>query len=341
MDAGQANTDHSKKNIIKKEGGKMAKTDKRKSSGSAIVMEKKIPFWKFVLHHKGLYLMLLPGLLYFIIFRYIPMAGIIIAFQNYSPFKGIFGSQFVGWQNFRNFFRGADFMMLLENTLGISLLSLVLYFPAPIILSLFLNEIRHSGYKRVVQTFIYVPHFISWVIVASITYQLLNVNDGIVNMIITKLTGNPVNFLGKAKYFKGLIVGQSIWKETGYGTIIFLAALAGVDMQLYEAARIDGAGRWRLMWNITLPSIKGTVIMMLILRIGGLLNTGYEQIFLMRNDLNVKAAEVFDTYVYMKGIRGAQYSLSTAAGLFKSVVSMILVLSANWLAKKFGERGIY
>lgn len=319
----------------------MGKVAKKNAAVAAPAMVKKQSLWKYLLKHKWLYIMLIPGLLYFIIFRYIPMFGVVMAFQNYSPFKGLLGSEFVGLLHFKNFFSGTDFMMLLANTLGISLLSLVLFFPAPIILSLFLNEIRHSGYKRTIQTFIYIPHFISWVIVASLTYQLLNVNDGIVNMIIKSVTGSTVDFLSKPQYFKGLIVGQSIWKETGYGTIIFLAALAGVDMQLYEAARVDGAGRWRLMWHITLPSIKGTVIMMLILRVGSILNTGYEQIFLMRNDLNISKAEVFDTYVYIKGIKNAQYSLSTAAGLFKSIVSMCMVLGANWLAKKAGESGIY
>ena len=303
--------------------------------------DKKKSFAKYVKQHKWLYVMLLPGLIYFIVFRYIPMFGIVIAFQNFSPFVGFFKSPFVGFLNFKNFFTGGDFWMLLSNTLGISLLSLVLYFPAPIILSLFLNEIRHDGYKRTIQTFIYIPHFVSWVIVASLTYQLLNVNDGIVNMIIKGITGNTVDLLGSPKYFRGLIIGQSIWKETGYGTIVFLAALSGVDMQLYEAARVDGAGRWRLMWHITLPTIKGTVIMMLILRVGSILNTGYEQIFLMRNELNVSKAEVFDTYVYVKGIKNAQYSFSQAAGLFKSVVGMIMVLGANWIAKKAGESGIY
>lgn len=302
---------------------------------------KKNSFWKHMRQHAGLYIMLLPGLIYLLMFRYIPMFGLVMAFQNFSPFKGFFNSQFVGLKNFQLFFTGNDFWMLLGNTLGISLLSLALYFPAPIILSLFLNEIRHQGYKRTIQTFIYIPHFISWVIVASLTYQLLNVNDGIVNQIIKTITGDTVDFLGKAKYFRGLIVGQSIWKETGYGTIIFLAALAGVDMQLYEAARVDGAGRWRLMWHITLPAIKGTVVMMLILRVGSILNTGYEQIFLMRNSLNMSKAEVFDTYVYMKGIQNAQYSFSTAASLFKSLVGMFMVLGSNWLAKKAGESGIY
>lgn len=192
-----------------------------------------------------------------------------------------------------------------------------------------------------VQTLVYVPHFVSWVIVASLTYQLFNVSDGIVNLIIQNITGSTVDILSKGNYFWGLIVGQDIWRETGYGTIIFLAALAGVDQEMYEAARVDGAGRWRLMWHITLPAIRGTIIMMLILRVGGLLNTGYEQIFLMKNDLNTAYADVFDTYIYTRGIKQGQYSFSSAAGMFKSVVGMILVLGSNKIAKIFGESGIY
>ncbi|WP_099467620.1 ABC transporter permease [Konateibacter massiliensis] len=298
-------------------------------------------FIKYFKQHKWLYVMLLPGALYFIIFRYIPMGGIVIAFQQYSPFTGIMGSKWVGLTHFRNFFIGTDFWMLLKNTLGISILSLIFYFPAPIILSLLLNEIKNQRYKKVVQTFIYIPHFISWVIVASLTYTLFNINDGIINQVIEATVGHTINFLGLPQYFRGLIVGQSIWKETGYGTIIFLAALSGVDTQLYEAAKVDGAGRWRLMWHITLPAIKGTIIIMLILRVGSILNTGYEQIFLMRNSLNISTAEVFDTYIYQKGITNAQYSYSTASGLFKSVVGMVMVLGANWMAKKSGESGIY
>ncbi|WP_406035607.1 ABC transporter permease subunit, partial [Treponema saccharophilum] len=196
-------------------------------------------------------------------------------------------------------------------------------------------------FKRTIQTLIYVPHFISWVIVASITYTLFNVTDGAVNQALQALSGKVVNFLGLPDYFRPMIIGQQIWKETGYGTIIYLAALSGIDMELYEAARVDGAGRWRMMWYITLPSLKPTIIIMLILRVGSVLNTGYEQIFLMRNALNVSVAEVFDTYVYMRGLVNSQYSYSAAAGLFKSLVSMILVLFANWTAKKAGENGIY
>ena len=310
------------------------------SDGSTIEL-RRMSTLQYMKQHKWLYIMLIPGLLYFILFKYVPMGGLVIAFKDYSPFKQIWGSPWVGFAQFKKFFDTPDFLRLLRNTLGISLLQLVIYFPAPIILSLFLNEVKHNGYKRVVQTLVYVPHFVSWVIVASLTYQLFNVSDGVINMIIKNITGNTVDILSKGSYFWGLIVGQDIWRETGYGTIIFLAALSGVDQEMYEAARVDGAGRWRLMWNITLPAIKGTIIMMLILRVGGLLNTGYEQIFLMRNDLNMEFADVFDTYIYTRGIVNGQYSFSSAAGMFKSIVGMILVLGSNKIAKICGEAGIY
>jgi len=304
-------------------------------------IHKKVAFSTYFSQHKWLYIMLIPGAIYFILFRYAPMFGVIMAFQQYSPFQGLLGSRWVGLQHFKTFFTGADFWMLLKNTLWLSFLSLVFYFPAPIILSLFLNEMKNQVFKRTIQTFIYVPHFISWVIVASITYTLFNVSDGAVNQALTVLGAKTINFLGLPEYFRPMIIGQQIWKETGYGTIIYLAALSGIDMELYEAARVDGAGRWRMMWNITLPSLKSTIIIMLILRVGSILNTGYEQIFLMRNALNVSVAEVFDTYVYQRGLVNSQYSYSAAAGLFKSIVSMAMVLTANYTAKRAGESGIY
>lgn len=316
---------------------------------AAVPKRKKDSFFHYVLAHKWLYILLIPGVVYMLIFNYLPMFGIIIAFEDFRPFSAdsaigaYFTSEWVWFENFKKFFTGYDFPMLLKNTLSISLLSLIFYFPAPILLALLLNEIKCQKYKRLTQTFVYIPHFISLVIVATLTQQLFSTTDGIVYKIMEALMGrgNAPDVLASPNYFYSLIVGQNIWKETGYGTIIFLAALAGVDMELYEAARIDGAGRWRLMWHITLPAIRGTIVIMLILRVGSILNTGYEQIFLMQNDLNYTASEVFDTYIYNKGIKLAQYSLATAAGVFKSIVSMILVLSANKIAKIFGESGFY
>jgi putative aldouronate transport system permease protein len=305
-----------------------------------------------MIRHKWLYLMVLPGVLYMLIFNYLPMAGIIMAFQDYKlrirGHSGVFASfiysEFIGFDNFIEFFtsKTINFWSLLRNTLSISLLSLALYFPAPIILSLMLNELRSMSFKRVTQTLIYIPHFVSLVIVASITQQLFNTSDGIIYEIFKALMGSKApSVLTEPGWFAPLIVGQSIWKETGYGTIIFLAALSGVDMQLYEAARIDGAGRWKLMWHITLPSIRGTIVIMLIMKCGSILNTGFEQIYLMKNAINSSRSQVFDTYIYERGIQNGQYSLSAAAGLFKSVVSLIMVLGANKIAKLCGESGFY
>ena len=299
--------------------------------------------------HKWLYLMLIPGVLYMLIFNYLPMGGLVMAFQEFSPYNGdsIMGaflqSPFVGLRVFKKFFTGPDFLQLLKNTLSISITSLIFYFPAPIILALLLNEIKNAAFKRVTQTMVYIPHFISMVIVAALTAQLFSTTDGLVYHWLVEILGrnNAPDVMSNPKLFVPMIVGQNMWKETGYGTIIFLAALSGVDVQLYEAAEVDGANRWQKMWHITLPAIKSTIVIMLILKVGSILNTGYEQIFLMQNSMNRTVSDVFDTYIYMKGVVNGNYSLATEAGLFKSVVSMIMVLGANRLAKAAGESGFY
>ncbi|CAM3403459.1 sugar ABC transporter permease [Paenibacillus lupini] len=290
---------------------------------------------------KWLYLLLTPGLLYFIIFKYVPMWGVMLAFKNYQPFLGFWKSDWVGLDHFHVFFTNPEFFMLLRNTLILSLYNLVFYFPAPIILALLLNEIRLAFFKRIVQTLIYIPHFISLVIVASLTYVFLTTEGGLVNEMLQKYFGSKVDFLSSPEWFRPMIIMQTIWKETGFGTIIFLAALAGVDVEQYEAAITDGANRWRQLWHITLPSIRSTIIILLILRMGDVLDNGFEQIFLMLNPLNRDVAEVFDTYVYMMGITQGAFSYSTAVGLFKAVIGVVLVLGANWLAKRFGQSGIY
>ncbi len=304
---------------------------------------------KALRQHYWLYIMLIPGVVWMLVFCYLPMGGLVMAFENFSPYAGstivdcLIKSPKVGFDNFKLLFTGADFFMLLRNTLAISFANLLIAFPAPIILALILNELRCMWFKRFSQTLIYIPHFISLVIVATLTFQLFNSTDGIIFNMMAKVVGreNAPNILADPKYFVSLIVGQNLWKETGYGTIIYLSALAGADPQLYEAAKIDGAGRWQLMWHVTLPAIKGTIVIMLIMKVGALLNTGYEQIFLMANAMNRSRAEVFDTYVYNRGISQGQYSLATTAGLFKSIVSLIMVLAANKCAKLLGESGLY
>lgn len=294
-----------------------------------------------LLRDKYLYLMLLPGILYFLIFKYIPMAGLIMAFQDYKPFLGFIESDWVGLKHFQRLFGESQFLILFRNTALLAIYNLVFFFPLPIVLALMMNEVRHEGYKRFVQTMVYVPHFVSWVVVVGIFYLLFTTEGGLVNELIFMLTGEKISFLLAPEWFRTMIIGQSIWKEVGWGTIIFLAALAGVDMQLYEAARIDGANRWRQLWHITLPAIRSTIVILLILRLGNFLDSGFEQIFLMLTPTNRDVGEVFDTYVYVKGLTQLQYSYSAAVGMFKSIVGLILVVGANWLAKRFGEEGIY
>lgn len=299
------------------------------------------PIIRDFLRDRWLYLMALPGILFFLIFKYVPMYGVIMAFQDFKPHLGFSGSPWVGFKHFERFFGEDQFWMLFRNTFLLAIYNLIFFFPLPIILALMLNELRSERFKRFIQTFVYIPHFVSWVVVVGIFYILFTTEGGAVNEMLFKLTGEKIPFLLEPEWFRTMIVTQSIWKEVGWGTIIFLAALAGVDLQLYEAARIDGAGRWRQLWHITLPAIRSTIVILLILRLGNFLDSGFEHIFLMLTATNREVGEVFDTYVYVKGLTQAQFSYSAAVGLFKSVVGLVLVVAANWLAKRFGEEGVY
>jgi len=290
---------------------------------------------------KYLYVLALPGLVFFLIFKFVPMWGIVIAFQNYSPFAGIGGSPWVGLEHFRRFFDNPDFMMLFRNTMAINLLNLVCFFPLPIVLSLLLNEVRSVFYKRFVQTIVYMPHFLSWVIISGLTFLIFAKGDGLVNNLLEAAGASRVDVLTNPHLFWIMLTIQSIWKEGGWGTILFLAAMASIDPQVYEAARIDGASRLRQMRHITLPAIRSVIVVLLILRLGHMMDVGFEQVFLMYNGAVSEVAEVFDTYVYRVGIQQGQFSYSTAAGLFKSVVGLVLVVIANRIAKKMGEEGVY
>ncbi|MGZ9583358.1 ABC transporter permease [Paenibacillus marinisediminis] len=288
-----------------------------------------------------LYLMLIPGIIFFLLFRYLPIWGIVISFQDYNPFAGIWRSEWVGLKHFITLWNYDGFWSIFCNSLAISMLNLAFFFPVPIILALMLNEVSKKYFKNIVQSIIYMPHFISWVVVAGMTYLLLSTHDGIVNEYIVKIGGQAQNFLTSSEWFRPLIILQSIWKEAGWGTIIFLAALSGVDPQLYEAAVVDGANRWRQLWHITLPAIRSTILILLILRLGHVLDNGFEQIFLMLSATTYGVGDVFETYVYREGLVGGNYSYTTAIGLFKSVIGLILVVLANKLAKVFGEEGVY
>lgn len=297
--------------------------------------------WKSLKRNKLLYLMMIPGLIYFLIYKYIPMYGLVIAFKDYKPYLGMGGSEWVGMKHFQRLFESSDFTMLLFNTLILFVLQIIVFFPIPIILSLLLNELRSQFYKRSVQTLIYIPHFMSWVVIVSISYVMLTRDGGIVNGIISSFGFEKVNFLMSEDWFRPMYILQVIWREAGWGTIIFLAAIAAVDPQLYEAARIDGAGRLRQMWHITLPAIRGVIITLLILKIGDVLELGFEHVYLLLNSTNREVGEIFDTYVYTAGLRQGQFSYSTAVGFFKGAVGLVLVVFANWLAKRFGQEGVY
>lgn len=303
--------------------------------------KKKRNLRKRIAKNKMIYLMIAPGLLYLFIYKYLPMYGLIISFQDYKPYLGISGSEWVGFEHFRRLFSSPDFWMILKNTLMLFGLQIVIFFPIPIIIALMLNEIRREYYKKVIQTMIYLPHFMSWVVVVSISYVLLTLDGGIINGVLEGLGMKPINFLLDSTWFRPMYIIQVIWREAGWGTIIFLAAIASVDPQLYEAARMDGANRFRQIWHITLPAIKSVIIILLILKIGDVLELGFEHVFLLLNSTNRHVAEIFDTYVYVAGLRQGQFSYATAVGFFKGFVGLFLVVLANWLAKKSGEEGVY
>lgn len=291
--------------------------------------------------NKLLYLMILPGFLYFLIFKYLPMGGLIISFQDYQPFLGIMGSPWVGFKHFIRLFTEPTFFMLLRNTLILFGLNVVIFFPLPIILALMLNEVRHKMFKNTIQTIIYIPHFMSWVIIVSISYVFMTVDGGVLNEIIAAFGGTRISFLTSPEWLRTVYIGQIIWKELGWSTIIYLAAITVVDTQLYEASEMDGAGRLRKTWHVTLPAIRPVIITLLILKIGHTLDLGFEHMYLLLNSLNREVGEIFDTYIYTAGLKNGQLSFSTTVGLFKGLVGLVLVIMANKLAKKIGEDGVY
>ncbi|MEN1984756.1 ABC transporter permease [Paenibacillus hubeiensis] len=290
---------------------------------------------------KHLFIMLFPALVWFAIFHYGPLYGIQLAFKDFSPVKGIWGSEWVGLDHFRFlFFQSPDFARIFTNTLLISLYNLIFGFPAPIILALLLNELRSNLFKRFAQSISYIPHFFSWVILSGIIIVMLSPSEGPVNFILQMFGMEPIYFLADPNYFRPALVATGIWKEIGWGTIIYLAALSGVDPTLYEAAVIDGAGRWKRIFHITLPSILPVVSIMFILSLGGILNAGFDQIFNLYSPAVYEVADVIDTYVYRAGIVQGQFGLTTAVGLFKNVIGIALVLGTNYAMKKMGQEGV-
>jgi putative aldouronate transport system permease protein len=297
--------------------------------------------WKYFVKMKYLYLLLLPAIVYYIVFKYIPMYGVIIAFKDFNFAKGILGSDWIGLENFKYLFGLNDFYKVFYNSIFLSFLRLLWGFPIPIILALLLNEMKSLRYKKVLQTVVYLPHFISWVVLGGIIISFLSPSWGIVNYMIRALGSEPIFFMAKAEYFRRIIVVSDIWKGAGWGTIIYLAAITGINPELYEAAIVDGANKFQRLWYITLPCIRTTIVLCLILRMGSIMSNGFEQIFILQNSQNLAVSEVFETWVYRLGLLNGRFSFATTVGLFTSLISLIFLLSADRIAKKMGEEGIF
>lgn len=293
-------------------------------------------------NQKYLQFMVIPGLIWMIIFNYLPMGGIVIAFKKFKITKTIAEAPWVGFKYFQDFFQDINFADIMTNTIGISLLKLIIGFPLPIIFALLINEIRGIRFKKVSQTISYLPHFLSWVVLGGILTTWLS-KTGVINDLLMALNiiKAPISFLGEPKAFWGIVLISDIWKELGWSAILYLAAIAGVDQQIYEAATVDGANKLQKIWFITLPSITGTIAIMLILQISGLLNSNFDQILILKNQVNISRSQVIDTYVYQVGMTQGNYSYATAVGLFKSVIALFLLLIANKSSKKLLGRSLY
>lgn len=307
-------------------------------------MQNSTPFRVYMKRYWQLYALLFLPLTYLLIFKYIPMTYIQIAFKKYSIVESIWKQPLAdnfGFEYFIKAFKNRDFIYALRNTLTLNLLDLVVGFPAPIIFALILNEIGYKRFKKVVQTIAYMPHFLSWVIISSLALQLFAPDAGLVNMLIKNMGFDAIPFLNDAGHWIGTYIGLGVWQSFGWNSIVYLAAIAGINPELYEAASVDGAGRFRKMWHITLPGLRPTIVVLLIMNLGNILGSGFDRPFALQNNLVMKVADVISTYVYRVGIKGLQFSLTTAVGLFQSVVGVIFLLLANWLSRKLGERGIW
>lgn len=312
----------------------------RQNQNNAMAVPRK-SLGKRMYRYRWIYFLGVPGLLILLTFSYLPMKGLLMAFQEFNPHLGLLESPWVGFKHFQKLFGDPKFYQMLKNTLVISGLS-ILTFPAPIILALLLNEVRCQTYKKLVQTAVYLPHFISWAIIASLTFLLLSKEQGVINKIIMALGGEAHAFLFDTGFTYLIIVVQSLWKGIGWGSIIYLAAISGIDQELYEAARIDGAGKLQQIMKITIPSIMPTVVVMLILKMGSIISVDFEQILLVSNAMNRSQTEVFELFIYNNGIASGstQYSYTTAVGMFKSVVNTALVVLTNWFASRKGYDGV-
>ena len=297
--------------------------------------------WKAVYRYRYMYILALPGFLYFLIFKIAPLWGLSLAFVDYNAYKGLLGSDFVGFNNFMKFFKSNNFYLMLRNTLVISLMNLILFFPAPIMLALLLNEVKGDRFRKVTQTIVYLPHFLSWVVIAGLTFFIFSSDIGLINKLILANGGDAVGFLSNPKLFWWFLLGQTTWKEVGWQSIIYLAAITQIDMSLYEAANVDGASRLQKLRYITLPGLMPTVVTMFIIRLGTVFDVSLDQILMMKNAFVTDVAEVFDTYAYTQGIMQGNLSTGVTVGIFKGVVCMILVVGTNKFIKYLGYEGIY
>ncbi len=308
------------------------------------VAKRKVNFRVYMKRYWQLYALLALPIIYLIVFKYAPMIYIQIAFKKYSIVESVWKMPLAknhGFEYFIKAFKNKDFLYALRNTVTLNLMDLILGFPAPIIFALILNELCFKNFKRVVQTIAYMPHFLSWVIISSLALQLFAPNGGLVNMVIKNLGGEAIPFLNDPKHWIGTYIGLGIWQSFGWNSIVYLAAIAGINPELYEAASVDGAGRLRKMWHITLPGIKPTIVVLLIMNLGNILGSSFDRPFALQNNLVMEVADVISTFVYRTGIKGLQFSLTTAVGLFQSVVGVFFLLMANWISRKLGERGIW
>jgi len=307
--------------------------------------EAQAPLWRRTLRaltrYRWFYLMMAPGLVYYLIYHYIPMGGLIIAFKDFNLAKGIWGSEWVGFKHFQTIFNSPFFLEILRNTIILSIYRILFNMLPDVLLALMLNEIRVMWFKRTIQTVTYGPYFLSWVIVYGLAFAFLAQDSGIVNYFIRDLGGTPINFLANTELFRTILISTDIWKNTGFGAIIYLAALATINHELYEAATVDGAGRWKQMWHITLPGIRDVFILLLILRIGSILDAGFEQVYIFLNARVYSVGDIIDTWVFRRGLEQLEFSVAIAMNLFKSVIGFVLVIGANQLAKKFTGSGIW
>lgn len=293
-----------------------------------------------VLRNWVLYLFLLPTLIYFLIFHYGPMYGVVIAFKNFSPVKGILGSPWVGLKHFFRLFNSYQFWPLMKSTLLLGIENLLITFPIPIVFALMLNQVREKKLKKIVQTVTYAPHFISVVVLVSILNIFCSPTNGLINILVRAFGGDTIMFLAEPRWFRTLYIISEVWQNTGWSSIIYLAALTGINVELYEAADMDGASRLRKIWHIDLPGIRETVVVMLIMAVGRFMSLGFEKAFLMQSATNIDASEIIATYVYKVGLVDAQYSFSTAVGLFNNIINIVLIILSNWAAKKATGSGI-